>query len=107
MINLLILVLKVISAIEFKVANELEKRGEELGEIYEGNPKMTTARPTISKMMNAFRSFAIVFITQQDSTTQILMPDLKPVQRKIIDLMGFDLELFLSLKPKNPIQFSQ
>ncbi len=107
LINLLILVLKVIAAIEFKVAKELEQRGEELGEIYAGNPKITTARPTISKMMNAFKSFAIVFWAQNDSAPQILIPELKPVQRKIIDLLDLDLELFQKLKPKKAIQFSQ
>ena len=107
LINLLILVLKMIAAIEFKVAKELEERGEELGGLYAGNPKITTPRPTISKMMNAFSSFAIVFIIQGDSASEIMIPDLKTTQLEIIDLLGFDIKLFTKLKPKMLIQFSQ
>jgi len=107
LINLLILVLKVIAAIEFKVAKALEERAEELGELYEGNPKITTARPTISKMMNAFKSFAIVFVSQQGAVDNVLIPELKPVQSKIIELLGFELDIFRNWKPEKKILFSQ
>ena len=84
------------------LAEALKEREEQLGAMYAGNPQITTARPTISKMMNAFKSFAVVFITHQGQT-QLRAPQLKSVQAKILDLIGYKAELFMRLKLKNHI----
>lgn len=98
LINLLMLILKIISAIEYKVAQELLKRKEELAGLYAGNPKITAAKPTISKMMNAFKDFSIVFIFNQGQLIQTIHSDLTPTQLKIIDLMELNIDI-IKIKP--------
>jgi transposase len=94
LINLLMLALKIISGIEYKVPKNLAKNEEELGGIYAGNPKITTATPTINKMMEAFKYYAIVFMFNDNEITQTICPELNPTQSKIIKLMEINKTVF-------------
>jgi len=94
LINLLMLALKIIAGFEYKVAQELAKTGEQLGGIYPGNPKITTANPTITKMMQAFKNFSLVFIFDAQKVVSVMAQELNMVQRKIIQLSQLKIDIF-------------
>ena len=107
LINLLLFVLKIAAAMEFKVQKKLEEKGEQLEGLYDGNPKIATPNPTISKMMKAMNSIAIAYIIQEGKIVFSFMNPVKPVQAKIMELLDINLDSFINNKtiPKNKIVF--
>ena len=95
LINLLLFVLKIVAAIEFKAQKKLEEKKEHLEGLYDGNPKIATPKPTISKMMKAMNTMAIAYIMQEGKILFSFMNQLKPVQAKIIELLDVNLDCFL------------
>ncbi len=103
LINLLVLVLKVIAAVEFDIARALKDKAEKLEGLYAGNPTISTATPTISKIVEAFENLYVVFIYSQNQLVQVVPPQLNKLQRKIIQLLGLSEDLYLKIEPVSNI----
>lgn len=99
LINLLVLVLKVIAALEFDIARTLKENKEKLEGLYPGNPKIATSSPTISRIVAAFENVYTVFIFSENQLINVVPPQLNNLQTKIIQLLGFSNELFLKITP--------
>lgn len=107
LINLLMICLKICAVMEYKVAKQLQLKEEELDNIYEGNPKRSTARPTAKRMLNSFKGISLVLIPNPNQPIpDIRMTELKTVQLKIIELLGFKDDIYTGLEEKMKIFFS-
>ncbi|MEI7995560.1 MAG: hypothetical protein WCH01_11730, partial [Methylococcaceae bacterium] len=60
LIRLLSIGLRVLCLVEFTVRSALQEQGEKLDEIYAGNPKRATVRPTTEMMLRAFVGIHLV-----------------------------------------------
>jgi len=99
LINVLILVLKVISLIEYDIAKGLKAANKELAGLYAGNPTISTANPTIGKIVEAFNDFSVTLVNVKTTGSQlVLMPQLSITQQSIIELLGFSPDIFYRLK---------
>jgi len=105
LINVLMICLKVCCIMEFKVAKKLNDQKEELANIYEGNPKRSTPKPTAKRLLRQFQEISIV-ILGVEGITQVLLTDLTQVQLKIIDLLGFEPTIYTDLTEKLKLLFS-
>lgn len=106
LINMLMICLKICAIMEFKVANQLRKDQEELDKVYEGNPKRSTATPTAKRLLKQFRGLSIVIMEKPLSKIpEILLTDLKPIQLKIIALLGFKPSIYTELPDKMKLFF--
>lgn len=99
LINLLVLVLKVIAAVEFDIARGLKDKSEQLAGLYAGNPKISTSTPTISKIVEAFENVYAVFIYSENRLIRVMPPQLNNLQNKIIQLLGLSNDLYLKIAP--------
>lgn len=106
LIRWLSLVMKGVAAIEWKIAQGLKARGEELAGVYAGNPRQSTPRPTMRKIVAAMKGLRMVWIwiAGAEAPTTI-HPDLGPTQHKLIEMMGVDLDRFYQ-KLEKTISFS-
>ena len=87
LVNLLLLALKVCAVLEYKIAQVLQQNDEQLYDVYEGNPKRATNRPSAKRLLNAFNGISIALIFDNYKLQFAVMTDLEPVQRKILNLL--------------------
>lgn len=106
LVNLLMLALKACCLMEYKVASALKEQKEALGDIYEGNPKRTSNKPTAKRMLRAFNGISIALIFENKQIKFVLLTKLEPVQKKIIRLLDFQEDLYENLRAKIQMFFS-
>ncbi len=107
LVNILLLALKICSMLEYKAAKSLQDQKELLYNVYEGNPNRGTNRPSAKRLLTAFQGVSISVIFQKGYFQLALMTKLKPVQKKILQLLDLDIELYTGLTPKTKLFFSQ
>jgi transposase len=98
LIRLLSIGLRVLTLVEFTVRQRLQQEGTRLSGLYPGNPKRATARPTTEMMLRVFTGLTLVLL---DEGTQVHahLTALTPVQRRILELLDFPLEIYTRLTP--------
>ena len=107
LIHVLMICLKVCSVIEFKIAKQLKEEQKELSNIYAGNPKQSTARPTTKKILAQFKRIAITYIYEPNTQSpRVMMTDLNQSILEIIRLIGFKSDIYTDLSRKIEILFS-
>ena len=107
LISVLMICLKVCSVIEFKIAKRLKEEQKELANMYAGNPKQSTTRPTAKKILEQFKRIAITYIYEPNTQSpRVMMTDLNPTMLEIIRLIGFKSDIYTDLSRKIEILFS-
>jgi transposase len=96
LIRLLSVGLRVLTLIEFSVRQRLRQEGVQLGGLYAGNPKRVTARPTTEMLLRVFTGLTLVLL-HQDNETHVQLTALTPLQRRILELLDFPLEVYTRL----------
>ena len=96
LIRLLSLGLRVLTLFEFDVRRHLSAQSENLAGLYAGNPKRKTARPTAESLLTAFQEIHLTVITTGEKIQRHITP-LSELQRKILTLLDFPIEIYTSL----------
>jgi transposase len=97
LIRLLLLALKYVSLMEMQVRTKLAESKQELKELYPGNPGRATNKPTTKMLLKAFEYLTLVIIPVGDQMI-VKLTDLKPIQRKILDLLNMEHNIYLKLE---------
>ena len=107
LVKVLMVCLKVCSVIEFKIAKRLKEEQKELDNIYAGNPKQSTARPTAKKILEQFKRISIALIYEPNmQTPKVMMTDLNQSILNIIRLIGFKSDIYTDLAKQIEFLFS-
>lgn len=85
MVRLLAVALSALTLLEFIVREALKEEGTPLSDIYAGNPKRSTLRPSSELLLRAFKNIHYV---AQPGAPPIVTP-LNSLQRRILKLLGF------------------
>jgi len=96
LLRVLLIALRVLCLLEFSVRRQLHAKGEKLADIYPGNPKRATARPTTDMMLRAFDGITLTLLEQAGQISVYLTP-LSAVQQRILHLLGLSPEIYLRL----------
>ena len=99
LIRLLSLALRVLTLIEFVVRKQLVEEGDTLQGIYAGNKKRKTKTPRTETLLSAFKGITLTIIHDGEREWIHLNP-LKPVQKRILQLLGMSEEIYKSLVPE-------
>ena len=86
LVRLSLLALKFVSTIQFQVRQELKDTGQQVKELYPGNPGRATAKPTTKMILEAFNNITLVAMPFQNKTI-IKISELKPVQLQLLKLL--------------------
>jgi transposase len=100
LIRLLCIGLRVLCIVEFTVREALRKRVEKLANIYAGNPKRSTTKPTTEMMLRAFTGINTVEINLGETSWHSVTP-LNTVQSRILDLLGLPATIYQGLNRKS------
>ena len=106
LVNVLLLALKVCSILEYKAAKSLQDQKELLFNVYEGNPNRGTDRPSAKRLLKAFDGVAISLIFEDNNFQFALMTKLKPVQKKILEILDLKEDIYTGLIEKIELWFS-
>jgi transposase len=105
LVNLLLLALKVCAILEYKSAEALHKKDEQLCQIYEGNPKRGSKKPSAKRICKAFDGISIALVFVNYKLQHALMTDLEPVQTKILNILNIHSDVYTKLVDKIQIFF--
>jgi transposase len=97
LIRLLSIALRVLCLVEFTVRKALHEEGSKLDNIYKGNPKRATARPTTEMMLSVFRGIYLNVLEANDVSVCCVTP-LSGVQIRILTLLGFPLSIYRGIE---------
>jgi len=107
LVNILMLALKVSATVEYKVAESLNAQKQEIAGLYEGNPRRTTSKPSIKRILRAFKGISISLVFVDNKLHLALMTELNTTQKKLIDLLGLNILVYNDLCPKFQTYFSE
>jgi transposase len=96
LVRLLSIGLRILTLIEFQARKRLTQTHDKLAGLAAGNPKRTTARPTVEAMLEAFKGIDLALVTIGGQTLRHISP-LSDVQMKILTLLDFPLEIYSRL----------
>lgn len=96
LIRLLLLALKVATLIQYKVREQLKDTGQQLKELYPGNPGRATDKPTTNLLLKAFEYINLV-ILKVDGKIVAQITGLKGIQLKILELLEVPPEKYTDI----------
>lgn len=96
LVRLLSIGLRILTLIEFQARKRLTETEDKLAGLAAGNPKRTTARPTVEAMLEAFKGIDLALVTMGGQTLRHITP-LSDVQMKILALLDFQPEIYTRL----------
>jgi len=97
LIRLLSIALRVLTLLEFVGRRQLAAEQVKLAGLYAGNPKRATARPTAERMLETFQEITLTLMELPQQTIRHMTP-LSPVHLRILEILGFSAELYMSLE---------
>jgi hypothetical protein len=97
LIRLWSIALRVLTLTEFVGCRHLALEKGKLAGLYAGNPKRETARPTAERLLEALQDLTLTVIELPQRTMRPMTP-LRPVQLRILEILGFSSEVYTSLE---------
>ena len=85
-----------LTLLEFVGRRQLVTEGAKLAGLYAGNPRRETARPTAERLLEAFRDITLTIIKGPHQTERYVTA-LRPLQQRILELLGFASALYTRL----------
>jgi transposase len=96
LMRLLSIALRVLTLLEWVGRRQLATEGTTLAGLYAGNPKRATDRPTAERLLEAFQAITLTTIKGPHQTGRHVTA-LSPLQRRILEVLGFSSELYTRL----------
>jgi len=96
LIRLLSIALRVLTLLECVGRRQLAAEGAKLAGLYAGNPKRETDRPTAERLLEAFQAITLTII-QGPHQTDRHVTALRPLQQRILEILGFSSALYTRL----------
>jgi hypothetical protein len=79
---------------EFVIRRELAKRGEMLGGLVPGNPKIKTARPTTERILSQFKELNCLIEEKGGRVVGRMVEKLTPLQEHIPTLLKLPTDIY-------------
>ena len=96
--RLLTIGLRVLTWLEIRVREELQKQQEQLVGLYDGQPKRVTANPTAAMLLRALSKSELTFTHISTPSYQgWYLPSLPPLFLRILDILGLPSSLYQNL----------
>ena len=95
--KLLLFALKFVSTTQQQIRKQIQGTGKYLKELFPGNPGRKTDKPTTEMILAAFKDISLVILPAEDSF-QVKLAKMKPIQLKILELLGFQPTLYQELE---------
>jgi transposase len=97
LIHLLTLAARVLALCDYLAREALAEEGAELAEVYAGNAKRSTPRPTAERMFKAFKGIDLIIFPPDEQRAPVLTA-FRPVHERILTLLDLSISLFFDLQ---------
>lgn len=94
LVFLLFIALQALTLIEFVVRRELAKTDENLAGLVPGNPKNVQTKPTVERLLAAFKELNLFIQRRGDTIVGHLVEKLSLLQEKILSLLKIPKEIY-------------
>lgn len=91
---LLFIALQALTLIEFVARRSLQSQGTTISGLIPGNPKSALARPSAERLLAAFSSLHLIIQETPDAVVRFLNEELKPIQLRVLELLGLSVEIY-------------
>ena len=95
--HLLTIAARALALGDYVAKEALAQEKEQLTNIYAGNPKRGTARPTMERMLQTFDNINLLILTLGEGKKQFQVTPLSQVQERILALLGLPTTLYTDL----------
>jgi len=96
--RLLTIALRVLTLMELVIRSELEKREEELPDLYEGQAKRTTGMPTAVRLLRAIARLEITLTcVEEKGGRHWQLTPLPPLLKRVLSLLGLPSKVYTRL----------
>ena len=99
--HLLSIAVRLLTLIEFIVRRALKQNGEKLVGLHAENPKKETDNPTTERLLKAFDNIYLTIVHVPGQMIRHVTP-LKPLQVRILELLGLSPDIYRSLASNSP-----
>ena len=96
LVRLLTIALRVLTALEGVIRQNLEKQKREISGLYAGNPKRSTNQPTAERLLEAFGNVTLTIVRASGFLQRHITP-LSSLQQDILALLGFTPAIYLRM----------
>jgi transposase len=96
LMRLLSIALRVLTRLAFVGRRQWAAEGATLAGLYAGNPQRATDRPTAERLLEAFQAITLTIIKGPQQTDRHVTA-LSPLQRRILEVVGFSSALYTRL----------
>ena len=93
LVRLLSIGLRILTLLQFLARRSLDNAGQTLSDLYPGNPKRSTRRPTAEKLLQAFCNINLT-ILHENSSVRKFLSELSDLQLHILSLFGFTPDVY-------------
>jgi transposase len=97
LIHLLTLGARTLALGDYLAREALAKEHTALAEVYAGNPNRSTTRPTMERMLKAFKGIDLILFPPQEQRAPVLTA-FQPVHQRILTLLDLPMTLFTDLQ---------
>jgi transposase len=97
LIRLLLLALKFVDLIQYKVRSNLEKNNQEIRGMYPGKPNRSTDKPTTERILTAFKDIHLVVTRLPNGQTFLQLTPLNELQKQLLHLLELPNEIYARL----------
>ena len=91
LVNLLTLLLQIVSIAEYQMAQSLKEEEQEnkkkIAGLYAGQPKLATAKPSISKIITVMSPITIIFVIKDDKVVKKVITNQNDITKRIVELI--------------------
>lgn len=106
LVNLITLARKVCSVIEYKIAEALYDQKRAIEGLYDGNPKRKTDKPSIKRILKAFRNIYLTSVYNNGVLMATTITPLNKTQHDLLTIAGKSNTIYTQLANKVQIYFS-
>lgn len=95
LIRVLTVALRALTIIEFVVRRSLKEENEKLANLYDGNPKRTTEKPTAELILHAFEDITLSsHLNRKGELQEHYLTPLNDVQIRLLKLLGLSPDIY-------------
>jgi transposase len=96
LVNLLTLLLQIVSVLEYRIAQSLKEEEQpekqKMAGLYQGQPTLKTANPTISKIISAMSPIMLIYVMKGHKIKEKVITNQNQVTKRIMELIKLPID---------------
>lgn len=105
LVNLLTLLLQIVSIVEYRIQQSLKEEeqaeNQKIAGLYQGQPTLRTAKPTISKIIKAMSPIMLIYVLKDGKIDKKVITNQNQTTKRIMELIRLPIDPYEILLKKS------